>query len=434
MPPSRSRTGQSKTVTTNPNANPPTNTVITDIPVVRKVLSSGPSKPLTTPFAYRIKTWTYKGQVYTRTAGWVFPPKKPKVQAPSWRPPKPYACTLQEGDITHFNGTDGYAFASNPGITVYTVGDLPVASSRYPVGCPAIPSFDSGLESRAVIKALSKLKENKVNLAVAFFERAETAELLVGTLAGLAKAARSLRNGDMRGVAKGLGLSGKPKAPKGQNFPQKWLELQYGWRPLYNDVFDAVSALHAADQAVPDRYAKTVTGSVKVKREVNAKPIGSGGAQTLRCATRSREEEGCFVRLDYYLTNPFLASLSALGITNPAEVIWERVPFSFAIDWFLPVGNYLSGFDAALGYEFRAGSCSRLFRRDWEGWIYPSRDNPLYIPQVVTGTCRTKQMALTRTVYSSSPLPRIPSFKNPFPYGSTHIANAIALLASSLRG
>jgi len=38
-----------------------------------------------------------------------------------------------------------------------------------------------------------------------------------------------------------------------------------------------------------------------------------------------------------------------LGLTNPVQVLWDAVPMSFVVDWFLPVNKYLSSFDASLG-------------------------------------------------------------------------------------
>lgn len=34
--------------------------------------------------------------------------------------------------------------------------------------------------------------------------------------------------------------------------------------------------------------------------------------------------------------------LSSVGLTNPLAVVWELIPFSFVIDWFLPIGESLS--------------------------------------------------------------------------------------------
>lgn len=38
------------------------------------------------------------------------------------------------------------------------------------------------------------------------------------------------------------------------------------------------------------------------------------------------------------------AYLDALGFNNPLRTIWERVPFSFIVDWFIPVGDFLEQF------------------------------------------------------------------------------------------
>lgn len=429
MPRPYSFTGQRYQRTTDSGGN--INLVVSDRTVV-KCRSSWAAKAVT-PFKYRIKTWVYKGRVYERLAGWIYPKRKPKVSKMVWRDPKPYSCSKEEGDVNYFNGYIGRTLqnpSSGPAkLEIY--GYLSAADQG--VACPDLPSgFNSALEQRAVVKALLKLKDEKVNLAVAFAERTETAELLVGTLSGLAKAARSLSRGDLKGVAKGLGLTGSPKAPKGQTFHEKWLELQYGWRPLYQDVYGAVSALHAADQAEPKRYSATVKGNITDKFH----KFGGGTYFNYGYRNYTEEEglEGAFVRLDYNLRNPFLASLSQLGITNPALVVWERVPFSFVVDWFVPVGNYLSAFDATLGWDFRAGSLTRLFRRKWRaGIVTAETNNPDIRPLGAWGEVNVNQLKMQRTIYGSSPLPRIPSLKNPFPHGGMHIANAIALFASSLR-
>lgn len=426
IPQNRSYMGQSTLYSTQTDGtqNPP---VVSNSPVT-KVRSVQPVRK-TVPFRYRLKVWTYKGKVYTRLKG--YRPKSIRFSPNVWRPPLPYSGNFIQGDVSAFNGVyQVFGYPANPKTSQTSVGDL--QTGNYGVTCPAFPVFNTGLESRAVTKALSKLKNQSVNLAVAFAERKETAELLVGTLAGLAKAARSLHCGDMRGVARGLGLSGTPKSPRGRTFPQKWLELQYGWQPLYSDVFGCVNALNQRDTDDAKRYTVAVTGKVRdpfrrFTRTPQVRPC-------LDAISTDTGFEGCFVRLDYYLENPLLASLSALGITNPAEVVWERVPFSFVVDWFLPVGNYLSSMDAALGYSFRGGSCTRLFRRDWSAGIVPGANASGFRAGVITGTVSCRAVNIDRSVYTSSPLPRIPGFKNPFPQNGRHIANAIALFASSLKG
>lgn len=362
-----------------------------------------------------------------------------------WRNPLPYSANLTEGDIGYFNGYTGF-LSKLDGSSVEQYGRL--LCGNYDVVTPGVPQFDGTLQARAEIKALSNLKNQKVNLAVAFGERKETAKLVAGTLQGLAKAARSLRKRDVRGVAEGLGLVGKGRTrptldrlgrtvapphgdPFGSNFHQKWLELQYGWRPLYQDVYGVVQALHEKDTEDPKRYSTAVKATL---RQDVLNIFDKRVAYT--CTTRSRRivaKEFCMVRLDYYLENPLLQTLSQLGITNPGEVAWELVPFSFVADWFTPIGSWLGSMDAALGWRFRTGSLSRKITQEFEYWLNPTTDR-YYTSLGAYGSGSSRSLRFDRIVYSSTPWPRFPGFKNPLDHSGQHLANALALFSSALAG
>ena len=49
------------------------------------------------------------------------------------------------------------------------------------------------------------------------------------------------------------------------------------------------------------------------------------------------------------ITNPNANTFSSLGLANPALVAWELVPFSFVIDWVLPIGSWLTATGPLLG-------------------------------------------------------------------------------------
>jgi hypothetical protein len=49
------------------------------------------------------------------------------------------------------------------------------------------------------------------------------------------------------------------------------------------------------------------------------------------------------------------AFLNQTGFTNPINLLWELLPFSFVADWFLPIGNYLEALTAWNGLEFLDG-------------------------------------------------------------------------------
>jgi hypothetical protein len=42
------------------------------------------------------------------------------------------------------------------------------------------------------------------------------------------------------------------------------------------------------------------------------------------------------------------AILHSLGVTKPLSVIWELVPFSFVVDWFVSVGEWISSLEDEL--------------------------------------------------------------------------------------
>jgi hypothetical protein len=54
-------------------------------------------------------------------------------------------------------------------------------------------------------------------------------------------------------------------------------------------------------------------------------------------------------------------NVSALGLTNPALVGWELVPFSFVVDWFTPIGSWLESLTAFEGYNVVAKSLSYTY-------------------------------------------------------------------------
>jgi hypothetical protein len=139
------------------------------------------------------------------------------------------------------------------------------------------------------------------------------------------------------------------------------------------------------------------------------------------------------VRLDYSLSNPVLANLSQMGITNPVELAWEELPYSFVADWFLPIGDYLGNLDATLGWDFIGGTKSATItqrhRVDVLGTPYSPPGTPWFFTfkskwNNIKG--RGRRFWLNRSVYTSSPYPDNLFLKNPV--SGVHLANAIALL------
>lgn len=311
----------------------------------------------------------------------------------------------------------------------------------YPMISNATAAVFDKLTNMAVTACLNDLKGMKLNLAQAFAERRQTANLVASSATKIARSLRSIRKGDFRQAAANLGLAPSKKRVAYWNGKQKrgrqpdqgdlrdmWLELQYGWKPLTGEIYGAMVVLHENDKAEPQRYRMTV----KKKRETNIDtPVTTGAG--IHYKGFKRQFYSSYVRLDYCMNNPMAAAANDFGIDNPALLAWELLPYSFVVDWFLPIGKYLDGINAEAGYTFMGGSLSKRYLASFNGsvervgWNFPARK----IPYWGGYGCYASLKEVTRTIYSSSPVSRFPGFKNPL--SLTHVANAIALLRGSVR-
>lgn len=86
-----------------------------------------------------------------------------------------------------------------------------------------------------------------------------------------------------------------------------WLEYHFAIVPLLQTVFDSVEQLRS-------------------------------GYDTRR---KTASQNGATYGLYAGVSSPGVENLSRLGLLNPASLAWDLLPFSFVIDWFLPIGTIL---------------------------------------------------------------------------------------------
>lgn len=304
---------------------------------------------------------------------------------------------------------------------------------------PSLPVYPQNLEDRTVNEALSSLKNQKIHLGVAFGERKQTAKFVTETVLDTVKLLRAVRRGDVKAVKEQLTRREKKTQRHHRSTLHEVLDApsnlllqgSYAVKPLVADVYGASETLNDADRADPERYAtKTkVTRSEKIWKDTQVSRLVYQSKNYFQ--VQQSGFHGCTVRLDYYIRNPFLSSLAGLGVTNPLEIAWELVPFSFVADWFLPVGKYLNTLDATAGLDFRGGSITRLTKCGVDYQVSsrkPTRNSIQYeiTTHQVSIEGMGRQMYMNRQALTSSPVGRLPSFKNPFSYN--HLGVALALL------
>jgi hypothetical protein len=124
---------------------------------------------------------------------------------------------------------------------------------------------------------------------------------------------------------------------------------------------------------------------------------------------------------------------SSTGISNPASVIWEKLPWSFVVDWFLPVGTFLNNLDYASGLEFHRGWISTKLVSSANATIADGKADSSGVHQNYTGGSDSIHgESYEREVLGSFPAVPLPRLKNPL--SLTHVANALSLLATAFRG
>jgi len=160
---------------------------------------------------------------------------------------------------------------------------------------------------------------------------------------------RQMRRGQWANAARTLGLRPANLKAAQRNLANHWLAYSYGWRPLAQTMFDTQKVF----AEITHRTTRAIEG--------NGHASESGTVAFTYNGLREQGDwrGGVHCKLTATLDNPFLRSLNQLGLTNPATVLWEVTPFSFVVDWFLPVGNTLQAMTAGQGLTWHGGQITK---------------------------------------------------------------------------
>lgn len=317
---------------------------------------------------------------------------------------------------------------------------------------PGGPSVTDVLDRKARAEVLTRIKDMKVNMAQAFAEREQTVRLFADTAKRIANTLISLKHGNIIEAASHLGLPVSSKRQRARvrsrvrSAPRRaanqvandWLALQYGWKPLLSDITGAAESLakrfnqpirsfsHSrASKTTKDLYLNYVyeatSGATIANRKLDP------GRRTGTVVVNGKSEIS--YALQYSASNQSHWP-TALGLTNPLELAWELLPYSFVADWFINVGQTLSTLDATVGLQFLQGTKTTFHKYTWvsEGSQTGVTGSRWY--QYSNGVQTFTWVYVKREVLTDFPSPALPVFKdNPFTSG--HIANAAALVVTA---
>lgn len=294
--------------------------------------------------------------------------------------------------------------------------------TTYSICCfkqPGPPTFAhlDGAYIKARADAASKVNAMSANLAQMMGERKQTASLLADTAVRILAAARAVRRGRPGDFVAATGASYSRasrdftrvvKTPVSKRLANHWLELQYGWKPLLQDAYGVAELLAHHTQ---ERYVTSVVGHGRevlpyYKAEVWPDP-----------EVIEHRETRCKVGLTYDLDSEAKAALASTGISNPALLAWELLPYSFVVDWFVPVGNYLEALNAFSGFRFIDGWISKRtrvtvnFTYSANSGVYPA--NGTFYRDKHSGWYAYRYWKYDRSVLYAFPGAVLPTIRNP---------------------
>lgn len=200
-------------------------------------------------------------------------------------------------------------------------------------GIGGINSSFGNWTSAAQLKLLDRLAEkvrgHDFNAGVTAGEMHKTSQMVATNLGSITRALLSVKRGNLAGAARALSVRPRATRLKTTDVSGRWLELQYGWMPLLGSVHEAAKALELHSSGPRKQL---VRASYKNPETVEAS--SSPSYYSLKYTRTTR-------RSIIYQWEESMSQARQLGLLDPASVAWELTPWSFVVDWFIPIGTYI---------------------------------------------------------------------------------------------
>lgn len=277
------------------------------------------------------------------------------------------------------------------------------------------------------IKLLNRVNRQRLDLAESMSGVNQTVTMIAQRTSQLLFAWKAVKKGDLLRAIRILGLN--RQAMKFKSAASAWLELQYGWMPLLNDIHSGVQLIHEVFE--PEKYPAPFSATAKSEGDLWVpEPRLQTGDWSV---TEAKAKASASVRskITFAVDDPFWAYLNSLQVLNPAYVAWVNLPFSFLIDWLIPVGSMLSALTGPIGLRIVDGFTTTRAWGESNISVNGRNDQGYTVYQRGTASANHRVAYIRRAAITRWPLV---SLHYRFPFSSNQrIANAIALLEVNKR-
>lgn len=307
-------------------------------------------------------------------------------------------------------GTSGYRASTGSG-------------TSFPLTFP-VTAFETfwtqSCEYNLLGKLIKKVKDHDAHLGVALAEVDKFAGTVVNTLKSIAFGVEDLAHLRFARFARRFGASPPTRDVvrhlRVRDISGRFLEMKYAWEPTVKDAFSAAKAFEAISSG-PRRTQVRVGDFVSrsLKYDTNYVDGVSQVVMVRKSILYEMYEEMGFAR--------------QLGLVDPLSILWERLPWSFVADWFIPIGSYLD-LIGQVPYMNGRFLVTRSIKWSSSGSYGMKQFTPLHKPAAPFVDCDWERFYLERSPTAGLHVPA-PAFKVAGAVSGKRVWNAIALASQA---
>lgn len=229
-------------------------------------------------------------------------------------------------------------YKQNSGYDYVTVANCPGYYTLTPT------QFFPNTYNKAYGRFVSKLKPDTAGLGINLVQRKQAIVMIANRALQLGRFVKQLKRFNFRRAASELGMDPasvkKLTLRKGsKHFGNNFLEFHFGWSPLIGDIYSSVDLLQ--NGVPPVRVTASSSGSY------TSKYVDESSEPDLYRTTKGNGSWRIGAKVS--VTNPNLFLANQLGLVNPALILYDAIPFSFVVNWFVNVEQFLSSFSDTWG-------------------------------------------------------------------------------------
>lgn len=289
------------------------------------------------------------------------------------------------------------------------------------------------LKKRLQTQLYQKATEKIVNLPVAVFEMKKTFEAFANVgrslyesmnhmlgLAGRTRSPEQAINLLIRGTSTGGFPSRRESVSTlGDGLANRWLEWSFAIKPTLSDL--AATARDMQD-GFSDKRKKRLHFSTEDQVFLSLSKGNPGAYNGVWQALNAHMRGKGYMCAE--VDSPIERKIQEYGLDDPLSWAWELLPFSFVVDWFAPVGDWLSGLKPIRGMQFKYGYL-----------MYHAKGIAHRTRRVQNGSAsvgKIRYLSKRRENLSSFPTPTWEGY-DPNGYGPRQVGHTMALLWQLMR-